>query len=294
MSMQEKKYLTDDNLNIYYRTYGKYNPSKPTILCLPGLTRNSKSFHHYAVHCLETFNAYIISPDMRGRGQSDYDKNYDNYNLMRETQDILHIIMHEKLTDIIIFGTSRGGMQACMLAPILQNKLKSVILNDIGVKIPMPVMDSLKQLFNHTTNKIGDYSAALKAFYDNDKNMTNHLSAAQEYDIINATYKLENNIYYLDYDYQGMKIAYEKSVDHLKQINSEICDLKALFTSLAYIPVLLLHGENSKLLTPDIIKETQEVLYFMHYKTIANRGHCPYLNEPEVIKLCDNFLQSYF
>jgi|GEM_PF-4688678 len=292
MHFQEKYCKTDDDVKLYYRAYGALTSDKPSILCLPGLTRNHKSFHHYALYCQEKYNAHLICPDMRGRGLSEYDKNPMNYNLMREVQDIMHIIHQEALNDIIIFGTSRGGMQSCMLAPLLGNQLKAVILNDIGIQIPMSVMGALQQLFMHQTDYIGDYQKALNYFYMTDSEMTKNLTPSQEAEIIESLYHQKDNHYYLDYDYKGMGAAFEQSVVALKALNPDICDLSALMSALNAIPTLLLHGENSKLLTTDIVALTKNQLPNLIVQTIKDRGHCPYLHEPDLIQACDAFLQS--
>ncbi|MFT6071834.1 MAG: pimeloyl-ACP methyl ester carboxylesterase [Alphaproteobacteria bacterium] len=293
MNFTEKKCITDDDIQIYYREYGVLDPQKPTILCLPGLTRNAKAFHEYALYCQNKFQAHLICPDMRGRGQSDYDKNVFNYNLMRETQDIFQVITQEELNNVIIFGTSRGGMQSAMLAPILQNRLKAVILNDIGIAISMSVMNKLKKLFIHKTDYIGDYQATLERFHLLDGGETQNLTAEQEHQIVNSIYRLKEGNYYIDYDYQGLKIAYDKAYADLEAINPEVCDLKPLFSTLINVPILLLHGENSKLLTSKIVDDTKTLLPHIEVQTIADRGHCPYLNEATLIEACDAFLTPF-
>lgn len=45
---RERRYLSQDGLSLYYRDYGDpLSPATP-LLCLPGLTRNSKDFHRMA------------------------------------------------------------------------------------------------------------------------------------------------------------------------------------------------------------------------------------------------------
>lgn len=290
----EKNIITDDAVNIYYRHYGNSDGNKPTIICLPGLTRNSKSFHAFALDCVQKFQTSVICPDMRGRGQSGYDATPMNYNIFRESQDILQIITHENIQNCIIVGTSRGGMQASILASMIADKIKAVILNDIGATIPIPALMRLKRLFSITSNVIGDYDTALKIFYLGDNGMTLGLTKPQEYEIIHQLFKCHNDIYYLDYDYIGLGQAYDASLEQIQSLNPLYCDLKPLFISLSHIPTVLLHGENSDILTDICVLDTKNLLPHIQYHQFKNRGHVLYFNEPEVIKACDNFLSPYF
>jgi hypothetical protein len=56
----EKYYTTQDNIRLYYRVYGTYNADEPIILCLPGLTCNSKAFHDYVLICVVEDNQSMI------------------------------------------------------------------------------------------------------------------------------------------------------------------------------------------------------------------------------------------
>ncbi len=289
----EKYYTTQDNIRLYYRVYGTYNADKPIILCLPGLTRNAKAFHDYAVHCLEQFNACLICPDMRGRGQSDYDSNSMNYNLMQESHDISNILTHEQINDVLIIGTSRGGMQSTILSGMLGNRLKGVILNDIGCIIPITALIRLQNLFAKDTAFVGDYDTALALFYKNDVGMTKNLTNIQEETIINQIFTYKEGHYYLDYDFKGLGEACGITLEQMKAVNPIICDLKPLFQSLRTVPTLLLQGENSDILPNDALEQTKLLLPDIKVYQFTNRGHVLYFNEPEVIAICDAFLREY-
>jgi len=62
-------YSAQDGLRLYFRDYG--NPTSPQtpVLCLGGLTRNSKDFDTLAER-LSADGRRILCPDYRGRGRS--------------------------------------------------------------------------------------------------------------------------------------------------------------------------------------------------------------------------------
>jgi pimeloyl-ACP methyl ester carboxylesterase len=229
---------------------------------------------------------------MRGRGQSEYDSNHMNYNLMQESQDILAILTHEQINDVVIIGTSRGGMQATMLAGMIGSRLKGVILNDIGCVIPITALIRLQDLFAKNIAFVGDYDTALALFYKNDNDMTKNLTKMQEITIINQIFTHKEGNYYLDYDFKGLGEACGVALEHMKKINPFICNLKPLFQSLTTIPTILLQGENSDILPNDALEETKLLLPHIKIHSFNNRGHVLYFNEPEVIKICDDFLDK--
>jgi len=122
-----------DGLKLYARDYGdRLSPLTP-VVCLPGLTRNSKDFHELAVHLSP--RRRVLCLDYRGRGRSDYDRNYENYTPLIEASDTLDVMTAAGISHAIFVGTSRGGILAMIMAVLRPTALKGVVLNDIGAEI---------------------------------------------------------------------------------------------------------------------------------------------------------------
>src|SRR5699024_8561674 len=102
-------FTTGDGLSLYYEDHG----DGPAVLCLAGLTRNSRDFDLLAPHLPDI---RLIRMDYRGRGQSDHDPDHGNYNVMREAQDVVELLDHLELERVVTLGTSRGGLIAMALA----------------------------------------------------------------------------------------------------------------------------------------------------------------------------------
>ena len=91
-------YTSPDGLKLHARIYGTEpghgagaaHSSFP-VVCLPGLTRNARDFHELALRLAgDPENPRrIICFDYRGRGQSAYDPNWQNYNVGIEAADII-------------------------------------------------------------------------------------------------------------------------------------------------------------------------------------------------------------
>jgi pimeloyl-ACP methyl ester carboxylesterase len=76
----------------------------------------------------------VIRMDFRGRGASDY-ADPATYQVPQEAADVLALLDHLKLPKVTILGTSRGGLVAMVLAASAKDRLAGVILNDVGPEI---------------------------------------------------------------------------------------------------------------------------------------------------------------
>ena len=74
---RERTFTSQDGLELYFRDYGDANSPPPAVLCLAGLTRNSKDFHRVASRLSD--QRRVLALDYRGRGKSAYDPKPENY-----------------------------------------------------------------------------------------------------------------------------------------------------------------------------------------------------------------------
>src|SRR5262249_11382232 len=123
-----------DGLRLHARRYGVRSDATLPVLCLPGLARTAEDFAELAV-ALATDAAEprcVVAMDYRGRGDSEYDRDYTNYSLPVELGDVLALMTALELGPAIVVGTSRGGILAMLLAAQRPGALAGVVLNDIG------------------------------------------------------------------------------------------------------------------------------------------------------------------
>ncbi|MFC6655852.1 alpha/beta fold hydrolase [Roseibium salinum] len=107
------------------------------VLCLPGLSRNTRDFHDVAAY-LQSAGHHVVALDYRGRGRSDWDPDWRNYTLAVEAADIDAAIAHLDLQRFAVLGTSRGGLHALAMADRYPaDRMAAVILNDIGPQVEM-------------------------------------------------------------------------------------------------------------------------------------------------------------
>jgi pimeloyl-ACP methyl ester carboxylesterase len=78
-----------DGVCLYCRDYPN-SSARPPVLCLPGLTRNSRDFSALAARIGE--KRRVICPDLRGRGRSGYDTDWRNYHPGQYAADLWQLL----------------------------------------------------------------------------------------------------------------------------------------------------------------------------------------------------------
>ena len=163
----EHHFQSDDGLHLYYRTYPNSNSGliHQPLICLPGITRNSKDFHDLAVLLSQeqAVGRKIICVDYRGRGKSDWDPNKENYNVKREALDVIQLLEHLNVSKASFIGTSRGGLVILMMAALQPGCIESAIFNDIGPELDISgLLDIKKYLDANKTPKNWDEAAQIQ------------------------------------------------------------------------------------------------------------------------------------
>lgn len=273
---------TTDGLTLSFREYGSRISDATPVLCLPGLTRNSADFH--AIATILESERRVISLDARGRGRSDYDPNYQNYNLVTEVGDVLSLISAEFDRPCIVLGTSRGGLAAMILCGVRPSMMAGVVLNDIGPVLDAKGLDRIKDYLGIPPVPLDtweDAAAAIEASHAEDfpdLRAPDWLAWAQR------TFREENGKPVLDYD---LKLR-----DAVLEQTGPVAEMWPQFRAMADIPTLVLRGENSDLLSVQTAEEMRRAKPDLTAVTIKGRGHVPLLDEYESVSAINAFLMQ--
>ncbi|OED46199.1 hydrolase [Rhodobacteraceae bacterium (ex Bugula neritina AB1)] len=269
---------TSDGLHLHYADNGEGLP----LLCLAGLTRDSRDFRYFAPHASQY---RLITLDARGRGHSDHDPEFMNYNVLRETQDVLELLDHLNLARAAILGTSRGGLVAMTLAAIAKDRLSAVILNDLGPEIPPGgIARIMEYVGRRPTAKNWEQAAETLAT----------LMAPAFPDVSPARWQQEVQAFY-DQTPSGLALRYDPRLRDALLQQAEAGpppDLWPLFLALEGLPCGVIRGSNSDILSPATFSEMQRRLPTLQAVEIANRGHVPFLDEPEALALVHSVLEQ--
>ena len=272
-----KPFITDDGLRLDYRIEGDGKP----LLCLPGLTRNLDDFDELA-DAMQG-EAQVIRLSMRGRGGSDRAANYRSYNIVQEARDVVEFMDFLGLEKATLIGTSRGGFNSMILAATAPERLAGVVLNDIG---PELAEEGIAKIMDYVgkppvAHDLAELVAGLKAemaaaFPD--------LPDAKWEELAQRWYRVDESGVSLNYDTGIGKAMHE-------QAEGEAPDIWGLFDLMASVPLALLRGENSDLLSRETAAQMSARRPDMLCAEVPNRGHIPLLDEPESLDIIRKMLE---
>ncbi|MBW9053002.1 alpha/beta fold hydrolase [Rhizobium mesosinicum] len=271
----EKFYGSTDGLKLYARHYQPTGgePDRLPIVCLPGLTRNARDFHEIALLLSgdPLSPRRVIALDYRGRGLSDRDANKANYNLAVECSDVIAACAAFGIDRAIFIGTSRGGLILHLLAAIKPELLAGAVLNDIGPVIEAAGLMAIRDYLNRD-RRPQSWSEAVDILKENHGAYFPALGFTDWDGMANAIYREQNGVPVADYDHA---IAEQlKAVD----FSNPLPDLWPQFESLRSIPLLVIRGENSNLLS----RQTTDEMTKRHPRivqiTAKGQGHAPLLH----------------
>lgn len=280
----DRYFESTDGLRLYCRDYaaGASDHATPA-LCLPGLTRNSMDFEALANVLAD--KRRVISPDLRGRGLSEYDSNWRNYHPAQYMADIFLLLDQLEILEIVIVGTSLGGWMAMLMSYERPDLVAGAVLNDIG---PETNAVGLARVVTTTgtLETVDKFSAAIEQTRSCYEIAFPDWSDEQWRSYTQATYRQRaDGRFDLNYDRNIGRAAREgaSGLNH---------DPWQLFDALSDKPVLLLHGALSDILTEEIIVKMRDRKPDLHFATVPNRGHAPLLDEQEAIDAINDFIAS--
>ena len=261
------RFTTSDGLAIHYTDEGSGLP----ILCLAGLTRTGADFDYVTPHLSGN---RLIKMDYRGRGQSDYDPDWQNYALPVECRDVLELLAHLGLEKVAVLGTSRGGLNAMGLAAAAKDRLLGVALNDVGPVIEPAGLDMIRHYIGRppAAKTHADAAAAMARAFPEFR------------DVPDSRWMAEAEKHYVQTD-TGLAITYDPHLRDavLAAMDGPDVDLWPFFDALAGLPLACIWGEGSNLLSEATVREMQSRRPDMILGSVPGRGHVPFLDEPQSI-----------
>ena len=267
-------YTANDGCKLYYSEEGTGVP----VIALAGLTRNGADFDYVAPH----LSVRLIRPDYRGRGQSDWAEP-ETYSIPQEAADVLSLMDHLGLEKAAILGTSRGGLIAMVLAATVKDRLIGVALNDIGPEIADAGIDFIKAYIGRNPMQKTYAEAAVAR----EKFMTSFKDVPMERWLqeVEAHYKETPD---------GLVIRYDPKLRDavLAAGTQPTPDLWPLFDALAGLPIALVRGANSNLLTVETADEMTRRRPDMLRTDVPDRGHVPFLDEPQALDGLQSWLEA--
>lgn len=276
-----RNWTSADGLTLAARDYT--GPAdKPTIVCLPGLTRNSRDYKALAERLAGEWR--VVAPDFRGRGKSEYAKDPMTYVPATYAVDTLAMLDALAIGRFVAIGTSLGGLVTMAMAAAANDRLAGVVLNDVGPELDPAGLGRIRNYVGkgqamptwlHAARALADGQSHVYPGYE----IEDWLAMAKRLYRLNSAGRIV-----LDYD---MKIAEPFKVPG----NETPGDLWTLFGGLDDVPLLVVRGALSDVLaTATAQRMTKRPTAKL--VTISGVGHAPTLGEPAAVKAIEQFLTA--
>lgn len=267
-----------DGLRLHAREYGPRVGAQLPVVCLPGLARTTADFEPLAEALAADAERprRVVAIDSRGRGRSDHDSSAANYSLPVELGDVLAVLTALAIGRAVFVGTSRGGILTMLLAAAQPTRIAGVVLNDIGpVLEPQGVM-RIKSYVGKLPppRDFADAADILRRIFGA---QFPKLTPQEWLEAARLTWHERNGALALNYD---PKLAHTlDAVDLEKPMPA----LWPQFDALAAVPVLVVRGALSDLLSAETVQQMRARRARLEYIEVADEGHAPRLGAPALI-----------
>lgn len=265
-----------DGLRLHARDYaGAEGPARLPVICIHGLTRNSRDFENVAPYIAAT-GRRVLALDVRGRGLSDRDPRPMRYVPPTYARDVMGLMDDLGIARAVFVGTSMGGLITMALAFFRPRAIAAAVLNDVGPEVSPVGLGRIAAYVGRQTAPVSNWDEA-RAYV---KGLNEAAFPGRDDAFWDAfarrAFREQDGRPVLDYDPDisvPIRAAGPKALTP---------NLWPFFNKLARRgPMLLVRGETSDLLDPAVAQKMRRKAPKMGYAEVPGVGHAPMLDEPE-------------
>lgn len=272
------KTLMANGLDLHYLEWGRTDA--PPVVCVHGFTSSAEAFNALARHLQE--RCRIIAPDVRGHGESGWASN-GAYGYLDQAGDLAAFVDRLGLDRFTLIGTSMGGIIAMAYATAHGDRLRGLVINDIG-----PDAEVGSQRITQTVGTRPERFASLDAA----------MAYRREASPITAARPID--------DQRELALGVLKEAPdggwmwkmdpaYIAQRAARVAAGRpVLWPTLAALqcPTLLVWGADSDVLLEPQARRIVETLPHGELVAVPGIGHAPTLVEPVVLAALDRFLAA--
>ncbi len=247
------------------------------LLCLPGLVRTGGDFA--ALAPLIGMGRRMVAIDYPGRGGSGRAAKVGRYAPEACVRDVLDLCAALHLHDVVVIGTSFGGLLACALAAARPGLLRAVVMNDVGPEVAAAGAGFVRTFIGQDP-ALESLDACI-AFL-RDRLPTLSLTT-------DAEWRAMAMLTYAPGPDGRFHPLWDTRIAQLLAVPAP--DLWPLFGAVNHLPLLLVWGEVSTILLPETVARMRAARPDMDVVSLPGIGHAPTLTEPDVVEAIRRFLE---
>ena len=257
----------EDGARLAYSDEGEGLP----LLALAGLTRDGRDFDYLAPHLPQGIR--LLRLDMRGRGQSAW-TGAASYTVAQEARDTLSLLDHLGIARAAILGSSRGGLIGMLLALTAKTRLLGLCANDVGVGLDL----GGRRLM---TTYVGVAPAASSL-----SEVARRLPLAMQgfENVPESRWQAEAERHFTEREGRvGLPYDPALAEGFAAVKDGPLPDAWPLFEACAGLPLALVRGAASDLLSRATAEEMKARNPALLFADVPGRAHIPFLDEPQAL-----------
>lgn len=278
MSEAVRRVSAVDGLGIAVRIWGERTGRTP-LLCLPGLVRTGGDFGCVALR--HAAQRLVVAADYVGRGLSERARDWRRYRAERALGDVLDVCAALHISRAVVLGTSLGGLLAMGLAAARPGLVSAVMLNDIGPEVGGSGLGFVRTFVGgrHTQPDLEHAADFLRRALP-----WLSLATAEEWrEFAALTFARDpDGRWSANWD-----PAIARTLD-----GQALPDLWPLFGALRRVPLLLVRGGASDILSAETAARMRARRPDMAELVLPGIGHAPTLSEAEIAPALDAWIEA--
>ena len=253
------------------------------LVCVHGLSRQGRDFDSLAAQ-MAGLGWRVVCPDVVGRGRSDWLADPSGYAIPSYVADMVTLLARLDAETVDWVGTSMGGLIGLGVAALAGSPIRRLVLNDVG-----PVIEPA------SLARIGTYLGQPARWRTLDEAADALLAISQGFGPHTREQWLELTRPQVVPEGEGFKPHYDPAIAlPFRAVTPELAAagsvaLWAAWDSLR-IPVLLLRGADSDLLSRETALAMTERGPRARLHEFAGVGHAPMLVQPDQRQVVADFL----
>jgi pimeloyl-ACP methyl ester carboxylesterase len=280
----ELTWRSRDGLELYARDYGARETERLPVICIPGLTRNSRDFETLAPW-IAAQGRRVLAVDLRGRGRSAYDPKPRRYRPAVYANDMAALLKAIGARKAVFVGTSLGGLTTMMLAMRHPRLIGAAVLNDVG---PRVAKAGLARIASYTGKSapVGSWSDAAAYAKRINGAALPHLTDADWDVVARRLFRAgADGAPVLDYDLRVVSKTPGWLISLTEPLLWSACRKLARSG-----PLLVLRGATSDILDQPTLRRMSKLAPNVSATEIPDVGHAPSLDEPAARDALADFL----
>ena len=272
------KSLTVNGLALRYLEWGR--PGALPIVCVHGYTSSAEAFNAVARRLQD--RGHIIAMDVRGHGESGWSPD-GTYQYADQMSDLAALVDALRIERFVLIGTSMGGVIAMAYAAQHADRLRGLVLNDIGPEVEA----GSSRITGLVRGRPADFASLDEAMEY--RRQTSPISAARPIED-----QRETALGVLRQTPDG-SWGWKMDPAYIEQRIARGAPARPqLWPALEALPcpALVIWGTDSDVLSEAQAKRMVEALPKGELVAVPGVGHAPTLVEPAVLAALDRFLTA--